>query len=95
VAGSPQSIRIRRPGSTAFTTTFEPTPYISHSQRTRAPGTSGPLPFENQKRAVTSGSANASKTSPAGRRISIPALATNAFESAMPPAFPISRSCPT
>ncbi len=71
-----QSTRRRRPGSIALTSTSVPTPYISHSQRTRAPGSSRPLPFENQKRLVTAGSTKASNTSAAGRRTSIPAFAT-------------------
>jgi hypothetical protein len=77
-SGPSHSMRTRRSGSIALTATSVPTPYISQSQRTRAPGSSRPLPLENQKREVIAGSTNASNTGPIGRRISIPAFATGA-----------------
>jgi len=67
---------MRRSSSTSRTSTSVEAPYISHSQRTRAPTSSRPLPRENQKRVVTAGSANAWNTSAAGLRMSICARAT-------------------
>jgi hypothetical protein len=69
---------MRRCGSTTFTSTGMETPYISHSHCTRWPATSVPLPRVNQKREVISGSTNASNTSAAGRRMSIPVFTASA-----------------
>ncbi|MFD4240546.1 hypothetical protein ACFWP3_02895 [Streptomyces sp. NPDC058525] len=59
---------MRRPSSTATTRTVTLAPYVSHSQRSSAPGTIGPLLLLYQNRVVTAGSANAWNTVVAGLR---------------------------
>jgi hypothetical protein len=74
--GSPHSTRIRLFGSMDNTVTNAEAPYISHSHQSCLPASSLPLLFVNQNFVVMSGSTKASKTSPTGRRMSIPVLAT-------------------
>src|SRR5262249_44359803 len=65
-------------GSTTLTVTGTEWLYISQSHCSCLPGSSRPLLFVNQNFDVISGLTKASKTSPTGRRISIPALAAGA-----------------
>src|SRR5215203_5614007 len=62
------STSILLPSSNSFTLTVVEAPYIPHSHRTSAPGSSSPLLSVNQNLVVTSGSTNAWNTSPTGLR---------------------------
>ena len=69
-------MRTRRSRSRATTVTWTETSYIAQSHWTFLPCSSRPLSLVNQNFDVCSGSISASNTSAAGRRMSIPLLAT-------------------
>src|SRR5687768_9149927 len=70
-------------GTSSFTSTSVPTPYISQSQRTRLPVSSLPLDLENQNLVVTAGSTMALNTSPTGLRMTISTFATGSASDAI------------